>query len=190
MALTPGAVIGEIRTFAFSAPKTDARIAALRQSGWLECKGQSLDRNQFAPLRDVIAPTPVTASWGTDDPPNSFLVPNLCGMFLRGWNAGIGVDPDVTSRSPSATNGLAQDNVGSLQSNNVQTHQHSLGDFNYEQLQVPIGAGVGALVNRPPPYPPGATQGTLPPFGSETRPTNVYVLFCIFTGQVIPANIP
>lgn len=177
MALTSGAVVGEVRTFAFGASSSDPRMKALRSQGWADCAGQSISQDDFPELFKAIGTT-----WGTVDPNNVFNLPDLRGLFQRGWDSGAGRDPNVGSRTPSAPGGIAGDNVGSLEQDNVVDHRHRLDNFNYAQLHSPpveFGNGIGVLAN----IHGGSTDGCVAPFGSETRPKNVFVLYCIFVGR-------
>lgn len=74
-------IVGELRPFAFgrAAKGRSSSLSQLHRLGWLECAGQPLAIEDFPELHDAIRDT-----WGTG-PKGAFLVPDLRGFFLRGW---------------------------------------------------------------------------------------------------------
>jgi hypothetical protein len=77
-----GWIVGELRPFAFGRARTADRsstLAQLHRLGWLECAGQALAAVDFPELHDAIH-----ESWGKG-PKGAFLIPDLRGLFLRGW---------------------------------------------------------------------------------------------------------
>ncbi len=77
-----GWIVVELRPFAFGHGEANGRSSSLSQLhrlGWLECAGQPLAIEDFPELHDAIRDT-----WGTG-PKGAFLVPDLRGFFLRGW---------------------------------------------------------------------------------------------------------
>jgi hypothetical protein len=109
-------------------------------------------------------------------------LPDLRGLFQRGWDDGAGRDTSVASRGVSAPGGATGDSVGSFEADNVVDHRHNLLNFNYAQLHKPpveFGNGIGVLAN----IAGGSTDGCMAPWGSETRPKNVFVMYCIFVGR-------
>jgi len=80
-----------------------ARLAELRDEGWLLCDGQGYPpRDEYVELYGVIG-----YLFGVDGREN-FRVPDLRGVFIRGTDHGRGMDPDAGARSTG-------DKVGSLQ---------------------------------------------------------------------------
>lgn len=55
--------------------------------GWLVCDGRAVSRSTYKELLDAIGLT-----WGIGDGVNTFNLPDLRGMFLRGFDAGRGID--------------------------------------------------------------------------------------------------
>jgi microcystin-dependent protein len=177
-------VVGEIRAFAFGADDGDKRIAKLRSQGWLECRGQSLNKLQYPELFEAIG-----YSWGSADKANVFNAPDLQGVFLRGWNHGSGKDPGAATRSALRPNGAEKDNVASYQTDVVGPHTHPL-FFQY---------GMKVATNAVPNTGKGETWVTGGPdnaklraevnaegvVASETRPKNVYVMYAIFVGRPV-----
>jgi hypothetical protein len=89
-------ILGQVRTFAFggevgqNGKPASPVISELHRLGWLECEGQTLDNGTFTKLYKVIGD-----SWGTRDSGHTFLIPDLRGLFLRGWeHDGSQVVPD------------------------------------------------------------------------------------------------
>lgn len=58
--------------------------------GWLQCNGAKVNKTQFARLYQVLKSNRITAIYGEDA--TTFTLPDLRGEFLRGWDAGSGVD--------------------------------------------------------------------------------------------------
>ncbi len=86
--------------------------------GWLYCDGASVDQTTYGVLYAAIG-----SSWGSSG--GNFNLPDLRGRFLRGVDGTANRDQDVGSRTPSATNGNAGNNVGSIQSDGFKSHDHS-----------------------------------------------------------------
>jgi hypothetical protein len=205
---TPGLIIGEIRAFAFG---DSTGIAALEKQGWLPCEGQSLSLDPspagFPELEKALHTT-----WGSLDTAHVFNVPDLRGMFLRGWNHGPiptndpAGDPDVGGRTPprpdmSASGGVPGNDknaVGSYQPGSFESHSHGglvAGPESGEKaLLFPNEGAQSAYRWQTNQSGPGwwarLVGSAFPPSGgtgSETRSKNVYVLYAIFTGrQVVP----
>lgn len=91
-------------------------------NGWLLCDGRMLDRtanrNRYQPLFDVIG-----SSWGGDGA-NRFNVPDLRGYFLRGVDGGTNRDPNANERTASKPGGHLGSDVGSVQTDMMQSHKH------------------------------------------------------------------
>ena len=146
---------------------TTGMVAAFATStapgGWLECNGQSISKITYPSLFSAIGYT-----YGGSG--NSFNVPDYRGLFLRGWNNGRtgGLsDPDVASR----TGGTG---VGSTQVDMYSSHTHpvpwaifgtSTPVFYFESTPTVHYGILGGNT---------AASG-----GNETRPKNIYVMYCI-----------
>jgi len=171
---TPAAVYaGEIRAFAGPIPP----------KGWLVCDGREFNEIDYPELYNAIGDL-----WGSSAP-GKFKIPDLRGLFLRGWNDIRGdrySDPDAAGRELSA--GAPVDparrgnQVGSLQSDQFLFHHHDLvltarwGDRFADTI------GWGADNGQ---HPAGnILKPTGDSGGSETRPRNAYVLFCVFSGKM------
>ena len=134
---------------------------------YLLCNGASLDTTLYADLFAVLG-----YSYGGSG--SNFNVPDLRGQFLRGWNNASGTDPNAATRTAMATGGATGDNVGSVQADELKSHNH--------QVITDGGAGGGQVAldttyqsNRIPDQADATAYGS----GSETRPKNAYVNFVI-----------
>lgn len=138
-AMTPA---GEVAPF--------ARTTA--PDGWLACDGATVSRTTYARLFAAIGTT-----FGAGNGTTTFKLPDLRGEFIRGWDAGRGVD---ISRA-----------FGSNQSDELKSHTHT-----YRGATITAGgadpSGSGFT------FQAGATGAT---GGNETRPRNIALLYCIRT---------
>lgn len=123
-------------------------------SGWIHANGAAISRVTYSRLFSAIGTT-----FGAGDGVSTFSVPDLRGEFIRGFDAGRGVDP---SRS-----------FGSSQAGDIQSHAHALDGET-------VGSGSGSTVSD------ANGQGTVRPYGNtatsggtETRPRNIALLYCI-----------
>ena len=87
-------------------------------SGYLECNGAAVSRTTYADLFSIIG-----ASYGAGNGTTTFNLPDYRGQFLRGYNHGSGVDPDVASRT-NRGDGTTGDAVGTKQNNQILVHHH------------------------------------------------------------------
>ena len=128
--------------------------------GWLIADGRAISRTSYGALFDVIGTT-----YGVGDGSTTFNLPDLRGMFTRGWDAAGG-----TSRNCDPGRAF-----GSTQQDSFEAHCH------VESLPQGVGAclnGTGTLVAGP-----GTNRvtsfNTCNTGGTETRPVNVAMLPCI-----------
>lgn len=125
-------------------------------SGWLVCDGSAVSRSAYPSLWAAIG-----AIFGAGDGATTFNLPDLRGEFVRGWDAGRGADLWRT--------------FGSFQADDFRAHTHQIyGDArsNFDGGgRVPTVGGVGFE----------AWVETQASGGSETRPRNVALLYCIKT---------
>lgn len=91
-------------------------------SGWLLCQGQAVSRTTYADLFAIVGTT-----YGTGNGTTTFNLPDLRAEFVRGWDAGRGVD---TGRV-----------FGSSQGGDIQSHTHSM---TYERGAEAAGATTNA----------------------------------------------
>ena len=140
-------------------------------AGYLECDGNAVLRLDYPQLFAVIG-----TAFGEGDGASTFKVPDLRGLFLRGWshNSPIGFDPDRTSRLQLFPGGASGDHVGSFQHDAIQNHSHPVfsASLNAFGSFAPVAGGNAS----------GSVQGfTGGAFGggNESRPRNVSVMYAI-----------
>ncbi len=158
-----GSYIGELRIFATPHTPKD----------WLECNGATFKVKDYPQLAKVIGNI-----WGSKTK-DEFCLPDLRGVFLRGWNHGRTdefCDPESGDRRlPVGAPGTAKDVVGSYQSDRVGPHTHTITAVNSWGDKWGGAAGWG--------YDNGkqnsSTIGTDAFASTETRPRNASVLYCI-----------
>ena len=129
--------------------------------GHLLCNGTAVSRQKYQDLFSVIGTT-----FGIGDGSTTFNLPDLRGEFIRGWDAGRGIDPGRIfggvqldmfkghTHSPIIVGGSAADNGDP-------------GNLIVTANTEPIGAQTNTL---------GTTGAT---GGNETRPRNVSLLYTI-----------
>lgn len=131
-------------------------------SGWLLCQGQAVSRTTYADLFDIIGTT-----YGVGDNSTTFNLPDLRAEFVRGWDAGRGIDIGRV--------------FGSSQGGNIQSHTHNM---TYERgLE---GAGSNTNVSGFLSLNADTSQGIftnsnviVAAGGTETRPRNVAMQYII-----------
>lgn len=182
-------VPGEIRAFAISESNTIV-LEKLRQVGWISAEGQSLAKSYYPELWLAIGNT-----WGTHPDDGSFVLPDLRGIFLRGFAGQSGRDPEKGDRIDCVTSAPKGNHVGSCQHHALQDHKHNdkghthplpfNGDTNnisapslYDQGQrgSPVSTQNGQADIGPP---VGANVA------QETRPENAAVYYFIYAGRPI-----
>jgi hypothetical protein len=151
----------------------------LAGQGWLVCDGRSLATTDYPALNQAIGSAYGSVGAGY------FNLPQLSGMFLRGVDPNGKVDPDRGSRTspdPSSSQAVGPI-VGSRQQQQLLNHVH-MWDQNFGQItdggnninvQLALGSPRGGDLGR---QPTTNHDGG----GNETRPSNVYVYYLIFTG--------
>lgn len=140
-------------------------------SGWWICDGRAVSRSTYPALYNAIG-----HSWGGNT--SSFRLPELRGMFLRGWNSGRTddwKDPSIADREASATGGNTGNHVGSRQRDAFESHNHSFYDtFNRSELSDNADdRTVGSDSNT------STLDYTHHTGSAETRPMNAYVNYII-----------
>lgn len=176
----PPAFVGEIRAIAFQSD--DPAFTTLSENGWMECKGQALSTADYPDLYKALG-----NRWGTTNLGATFKIPDLRGEFLRGWDHGAPIDLEAAGRGVADPGnprgewaGSSGDSVASRQLSALQSHTHSIADFNLGQSGG--GGGKGVLENFP-----AQSRSTSGPTGNvspyETRPLNVAVMYVIYTGK-------
>jgi len=148
-----------------------AYMGTTAPAGWLLCNGASVSRTTYASLYAVIG----NASGSADT--NSFNVPDFRGRFLRGWDNNTGRDPDRFSRTAMATGGNINDAIGSIQGDQLESHNHHIArtvvdwnaDAGFDHRSLTATTDDGHWTG----------QNTEFTGGNETRPINAYVNYII-----------
>ena len=142
-----GAEIGSVTAFAMPTPP----------EGWLVCDGSEVSRTDYADLYATIGTV-----WGHGDQIATFNLPDLRGEFIRGFDAGRGVDVDRT--------------FGSVQDDDIKSHSHSnngqTGAVNSHGDAYPYRVGIAGSGT--------SANGNTGLFGgAETRPRNIAMTYAI-----------
>jgi microcystin-dependent protein len=152
-------------------------------AGYLICDGAQINRITYANLFSVIG-----SSWGNGNGTTTFHVPDFRGRFMRGQNAGSGQDPDAATRTAINTGGNTGDNVGTVQSGGLSSHNHNLtilggcsGNNAASSVSYLSGSNNGGTLwsTSPCGNPTNNTVSIASSGGSETRPSNVSVKYII-----------
>ena len=146
---------GGIIFFAASSPPT----------GWLECNGADISRTVYSSLYSAIG-----TGFGGGDGSTTFNLPDLRGVFPRGWDHGRGID---SGRG-----------FGSYQGENTRDHWHyPLNGLTNQFLPVSITGGGNTTIlagnTQNARTASAADSGQYGYSGAETRPCNVALLPCI-----------
>lgn len=134
-------------------------------TGFLLCDGTSYLRATYPNLFSVIS-----TSYGSADSTH-FNVPDFRGQFLRGVSGTSTNDPDKASRTVMNTGGNTGNNIGSIQSYQIQSHTHPV-----QTNDQSTGATSGAAFSTGNTSANGIATST---GGNETRPINAYVNYII-----------
>lgn len=138
-------------------------------TGYLECDGSSISRTTYADLFAYLG-----VAYGNVDA-NTFNLPDYQGEFLRGQDNGAGTDPDAAGRTDRGDT-TTGDAVGTKQTHEFDEHQHR---YNHNANLLYVGGGGNANTKPGNWATSGAIYSTETLGGNETRPTNVYVKYCI-----------
>ncbi len=145
-------------------------------SGYLEANGSAVSRATYSALFASIS-----TNYGSGNGSTTFNLPDLRGYFLRGWDHTASNDPDRANRT-NRGDGTVGDNIGTKQLDALQGHKHSTPTGTYGGNPWGSAYDFVAEYNRD-----ASTTGTpisdgangTPRTSSETRPKNIYVLYCI-----------
>ena len=127
-------------------------------TGWLECDGAAIDRTTYSTLFTAIGTT-----FGEGDGSTTFNIPDLRGVFVRGWaNAKLNAGDDGIYD--------AGRNFGTEQADAFKAHSHT-----FKGATGSSGSGTSSRDSVP------QTQNTGETGDIETRPRNVALFYCIKT---------
>jgi microcystin-dependent protein len=124
-------------------------------TGWLAADGTAVSRSTYARLFAAVGTT-----HGVGNGSTTFNVPDLRGYFVRG----------------SGTNGdgTAAGTFGAKQADELKSHAHDINNFSSTGNFGTTGTQFGPVR-----YGPTATGAALATGGTETRPKNIAMLYCI-----------
>lgn len=135
-------------------------------TGWLECDGAEVSRTTYSNLFAAIGTTFGAGDGALDpptDPATTFNIPDMRGVFVRGWaNAKANVDADNMYD--------AGRNFGTEQADAFKSHSHT-----FKGATGSSGSGTSSRDSVP------ETQNTGLTGDVETRPRNVALMYCIKT---------
>ncbi len=134
-----------------------AFAAASAPTGYLACNGSAVSRSTYAGLFAITS-----TAFGVGDGSTTFNLPDLRGEFIRGFDGGRGVD---TGRV-----------FGSAQADELESHTHTVTHNNTHITS--NGEGYVAGANS---FNGTFTVTSSATGGSETRPRNIAMLYCIKT---------
>jgi len=142
-------------------------------SGWLECNGAAISRTTYADLFSTIG-----TYYGTGDGSSTFNIPDLRGQFIRGWDHGAGNDPDAASRT-NRGDSTTGDNVGTKQADANSAHTHGGVPNGAQGVDTDShGHDINVIKHQDA---SGATTTNTSSSGSESRPKNIQMPWCIKT---------
>lgn len=144
--------------------------------GWMLCDGRTLSQNEYPVLYHVLGTQYNTG----EEKEGEFSIPDYRGYFLRMTDMGSGRDPDAGSRK--LANGTTSNEVGSIQEDALQIHQHLYREPG--KPPKPIGSnGQGNAITATDGLTGDPTDSVDPPgnvrTSTETRAKNSYVYYII-----------
>lgn len=101
-------------------PNSDYITNDLEAWGWMLCDGRSLQTQLYPELFAALG-----YLYGGSEAEEAFNIPDYRGRFMRGTDLGANNDPDISIRTKPAGSGN-YDNVGSIQTNALQDHEHTI----------------------------------------------------------------
>jgi len=144
-------------------------------SGFLECNGNAISRVTYSDLFGLIG-----TSYGVGNGTTTFNLPDYRGEFLRGWDHGAGSDPDAGSRTDRGDGITTGDNIGTKQGSELLEHFHETGFNNGPNDLAQFARGTSRTVNDRSNYTSNTDfSSTDLTGGSESRPRNINVMWCI-----------
>lgn len=147
---------------------TAVPLNRLETSGWMLCDGRYLSKDSFPELFAVLG-----YLYGKRATDSAFRLPDYRGLFLRGVDAGSGMDPHASERVGPEGIGTSS-GIGSLQCASMQDHTHT-----YKVILQATTSGQGNAAGQA-----TTTDTTSSPdkpafVSSETRAKNIAVNYII-----------
>ena len=161
-----------------------SHAASSAPSGWLICDGSAISRTTYSDLYSIVGTT-----WGSGDGSTTFAIPDLRGEFLRGVDNGQGNDSDAASRTGGDAVGSSQGHAlpalfGSWSNNHGMNRISVYNSTGLSGTTALVGQGTSSW-RQTIEYVPGSSSYVdlnstrVIPNGSDVRPRNKYVQFCI-----------
>ena len=147
---------------------TDVPLNHLEVGGWMLCSGGYLSPDAYPELYAVLG-----YLYGKKTNTELFRIPDYRGLFLRGVDAGSGMDPEAAKRIGPEGRGT-DSGVGSLQCDAFEDHTHS-----YNVLPPMTAASSGNAGGQSISTDKTTTANPPARFGPETRAKNVAVNYII-----------
>lgn len=148
-------------------PYAGSKLTGYAGGGWYFCDGSALSRTEYPELYAAIG-----TMWGVGDGSTTFNVPDMRGMFMRGWSNDGNDDPDKDKRVARKPGGSTGNAVGSYQADEIVAHKHAGVETWNSNYSYEWGTDVeSGVANKN-----GISSST---GGSETRPKNVNVMYII-----------
>jgi microcystin-dependent protein len=128
-------------------------------AGWLAANGSNVNRTTYAALFSALGTT-----YGAGNGSTTFALPDLRGYFVRG----VG----VAGQNGANSDGTVSGTFGQKQADDLKSHTHTYSDAGVSQT---------GLTGGPTPFAnTGTTSRTTDATGgTETRPKNIAMLYCI-----------
>ena len=145
-------------------------VAVTAAEGWLVADGQTVLRATYPDLFALLG-----VVYGPGDGSTDFVLPDYRGQFLRGLDAGAGVDPDAAGRTDRG-DGVTGDAVGTKQNDNVGVHNHP---FRWQEGSSNSGGNYVTVSNSNSTHSNTSQLAVQNNTGSESRPVNVNVQYFI-----------
>ena len=151
-----------------------ATARASAPNGFLECNGATISRITYSSLFSAIGIT-----YGVGDGSTTFQLPDLRGEFIRGWDNTRGIDSGRTIGSWQVDELKSHSHTGITNTTGAHTHTYS-GMYN---SRGPINGDTGLVYqNTQTTSSSGAHSHTVTidsTGGTETRPRNIAMMYCI-----------
>lgn len=175
-----GGVIQFLGNIGPQSPPSNNTTDPIEAWGWMVCDGRQLSVVDYPELYAALG----YLYGGQDD---TFVIPDLSGMFLRGITTSPAAIEDRTAAQNGTTNG-----IGSTQMHALQTHVHSYSKAEQTGVGGTDNTVALAVPNQDtgtPATSPGA-EGSVNVSAYETRPSNTFAYYLIKYTYKVFRGIP
>lgn len=150
--------------------EADSPLNRVEQDGWMLCDGRYLSAASYPELFAILG---TLYGEGGTATAREFRIPDYRGLFLRGSDAGAGLDPDADKRFGPDGSGT-KNVVGSLQCDAMQDHTHRYDITNPAAVSNQGNAAGTSTSSTSTSSPEDPARTT-----TETRPKNIAVNYII-----------